>query len=92
VFLDVQGVEATPNIAERAYRCGVLWRKRRQGPWSEKGGRWLERLWSLRHICRLRGRPTFPLLVEAVPCLCKGEKPALRWLTQHDSLPVPSTP
>jgi hypothetical protein len=33
-----------------------------------------------------------PLLVEAVLCLCKDEKPALSWLTQHAFLPVPSTP
>jgi transposase len=92
VFLDVQGVEATNNIAERAHRFGVLWRKRSQGTCSEKGNRWVERVLSLRHTCRIRGRPTFPLLVEAVSCLCKGEKPDLSWITQHESLPVPSTP
>ena len=89
--LEGQGVEATQNIAERAHRFGVLWRKRRQGTWSEKGNRWVERVLSLRHTCRIRGRPTFPLLVEAVSCLCKGEKPDLSWLTQHASLPVFST-
>ena len=40
----------------------------------------------------IRGRPTFPMLVEAVACLFKGEKPDLRWITQRKSLPVPSTP
>jgi transposase len=39
VFLDVQNVEATNNIAERAHRFGVLWRKRSQGTCSEKGNR-----------------------------------------------------
>jgi transposase len=92
VFLDVQGVEATNNIAERAHRFGVLWRKRSQGTRSEKGNRWVERVLSLRHTCRIRGRPTFPVLVEAVSCLFKGEKPDLSWLTQHAFLPVPSTP
>jgi transposase len=92
VFLDVQGVEATHNIAERAHRFGVLWRKRSPGTRSAKGNRWVERLLSLRHTCRIRGRPTFPMLVEAVSCLFTGEKPDLRWLTQHASLPVPSTP
>jgi transposase len=92
VFLDVQGVEATNNIAERAHRFGVLWRKRSQGTGSEKGNRWVERVLSLRHTCRIRGRPTFPLLVDAVSCLFKGERPDLNWLTQHESLPVPSTP
>jgi len=81
VFLDVQGVEATNHIAERAHRFGVLWRKRSQGTWSEKGNRWVERILSLRHTCRIRRRPTFPLLVEAVSCLFKGERPDLCWIT-----------
>lgn len=92
VFLDVQGVEATNNIAERAHRFGVLWRKRSQGTCSEKGNRWVERVLSLRHTCRIRGRPTFPMLVEAVSCLFTGEKPDLSWITPHESLPVSSTP
>jgi transposase len=92
VFLDVQGVEATNNMAERAHRFGVLWRKRSQGTCSEKGNRWVERVLSLRHTCRIRGRPTFPILVEAVSCLFKGERPDLSWITPHASLPVPSTP
>jgi transposase len=92
VFLDVQGVEATNNIAERAHRFGVLWRKRSQGTRSEKGNRWVERILSLRHTCRIRGRPTFPTLVESVACLFKGEKPDLSWITQREPLPAPSTP
>src|SRR5262245_46636958 len=92
VFLDVQGVEATNNIAERAHRFGVRWRKRSQGTCSEKGNRWVERVLSLRHTCRIRGRPTFPVLIEAVTCLFKGERPELSWITQHESLLVPSTP
>ena len=92
VFLDVPGVEATNNTAERAHRFGVLWRKRSQGTCSEKGNRWVERILSVRHTCRIRGRPTFPILVEAVACLFKGEKPDLSCLTQLASLPVPSTP
>jgi transposase len=91
-FLDVRGVEATNNIAERAHRFGVLWRKRSQGTCSEKGNRWVERVLSLRHTCRIRGRPTFPLLVEAVSCLFKGESPDPRWITQYECLPVPATP
>jgi transposase len=92
VFLDVQGVEATNNIAGRAHRFGVMWRKCSQGTRSEKGNRWVEQVLSLRHTCRIRGRPTLPILVEAISCLFKGESPDLSWLTQHESLPVPSTP
>ena len=91
-FLDVQGVEATNNIVKRAHRFGVLWRKRSQGTCSEKGNRWVERVLSLRHTCRIRGRPTFPVLVEAVSCLCNGKTPDLSWMTQYESLPGCSTP
>ena len=92
MFLDVEGVEATKNMAERAHRFGVLWRKRSQGSRSAKGNHWVERVLSLRHTYRIRGRPTFPLLVEAVSCLFKGDRPDLSWLTQRESLLVPSTP
>ena len=47
---------------------------------------------SVRDSCRIRGRPTFPLLVEAVSCLFNGETPDLSWITPHESLPVCSTP
>ena len=92
VCLDIPGVQATNNRAERAHRFGVLWRKRSQGTCREKGNRWGERALSVRHTCRIRGRPTFPLLVDAVACLFKGERPDLRWITQHNSLPALSTP
>jgi transposase len=92
VFLDVPGVDCTNNVAERAHRFGVLWRKRSQGTCSEKGNRWVERVLSFRHTCRIRGRPSFPLLVEAVTCLFKGEFPDLRWIIRHESLPACSTP
>ena len=59
---------------------------------SEKGSRWLEQVLYLRHTYRVRGRPTFPMLAEAVAYLFTGERPDLTWLTQHESLPVPSTP
>jgi transposase len=91
-FLDVPGVEATNNIAERAHRFGVLWRKRSQGTSSEKGNRWVERVLSLRHTCRIRGRPTFPLLVDAVTCLFKDEQPDLCWIMQPESSRLPATP
>jgi transposase len=91
-FLDVEGVEATNNSAERAHRFGVLWRKRSQGTCSEKGNRWVERVLSLRHTCRMRSRLTFPLLVEAVSCLFKSQVPDLSWITQHKPMPESFTP
>jgi transposase len=91
-FLDVPGVECTNNVAERAHRFGVLWRKRSQGTCSEQGNRWVERVLSLRQTCRIRGRPTFPMLVDAVTCLFKGKVPDLRWITWQESLPACPTP
>jgi transposase len=85
VFLDVPGVECTNNVAERAHRFGVLWRKRSQGTGGEKGNRWVERVLSLRHTCRIRRRPTFPILVESISCLFKGSAPDLSWITQPES-------
>jgi transposase len=92
VLLDVPGVAGPNNVAERAHRFGVWWRKRSQGTCSEQGKRWVERVLSLRHPCRLRGRPTFPRLVEAGSGLCKGETPALHWSTPHESPPACSIP
>ena len=82
VFLEVQGVEPTNNRAERALRFGVLWRKRSQGTSSEKGNLWVERILSVRQTCRLRAKPTFPVLVEAVEAYFKGQTPDLSWIPQ----------
>jgi transposase len=76
----------------RAHRFGVMWRKRSQGTCSEKGNRWVERVLSFRHTCRIRGQPTFPILVEAVTCLFKGQMPDRSWITRQESLPACSTP
>lgn len=80
VFLEVEGVEATNNRAERGIRFGVLWRRRSQGTESEKGNRWVERILSLRGTCRIRGIPSFPILVEAVQASFQGRKPDLSWI------------
>jgi hypothetical protein len=53
-----------------------------------KRGCWVERVGSLRHTCRIRRSPTFPMLVEAVTDLPNGETPDLTWMTQYESLPM----
>ena len=50
------------------------------GSYNEKGARWAERLLSLRETCRLRGRPTFPVLVDAVTCAFNGQQPDVSWI------------
>lgn len=54
VFLDEEGVDPTNNHAERMLRYAVIWRKRSQGTESTKGQRWVERILTLRHTCKLR--------------------------------------
>jgi transposase len=79
-FVVEEGVEPTNNRAERALRFAVLWRKIMQGTYNEKGDRWVERILSLRETCRLRGVPTFPILVEAVTCYFNGQHPYISWI------------
>ncbi len=79
-FLDHQGVDPTNNRAERALRCGVLWRKRSLGTQSEKGNRWVERILSMKETCRLNAKPTFPFLVECVASYFRNSTPDLSWI------------
>ena len=82
VFLEKAGVSPTNNHAERVLRFAVCWRKRSYGNVSEKGHRWAERVLSLRQTCRLRAIRTFPILVDAIDCYFKDQKPDLAWIAQ----------
>jgi transposase len=82
-FVVEAGVEPTNNRAERALRFAVLWRKISQGSYNAKGDRWVERILSLRETCRLRGIPTFPVLVEAVTCSFNGQAPEVSWIYRN---------
>ena len=79
-FVVEAGVEPTNNRAERALRFAVLWRRMLHGSYTEQGDRWVERLLSLRETCRLQGRPTFPVLVDAVTCSFNGQQPDVSWI------------
>jgi transposase len=79
-FVVEEGVEPTNNRAERALRFAVLWRKLMQGTYNAKGDRWVERILSLRETCRLRGMPTFPILVDAVTSHFHGQRPDVSWI------------
>jgi transposase len=50
------------------------------GSYHEKGDRWVERILSVRETCRLRGQPTFPMLVDAVACSFNGQRPDVSWI------------
>jgi transposase len=85
VFLVHHGVEPTNNRAERALRCGVLWRKRSLGTASTTGNRWVERILSLKETCRLHARATYIVLVDAITSFFHGQQPDLSWINEEMS-------
>lgn len=84
-FLDEEGVEPTNNLAERALRFAVIWRKRSYGTQSAKGDRWVERILSVKETCRLRSISTFQTLTKSVEAFFKGHQPNLLLLSPHQS-------
>jgi transposase len=79
-FLLEEGVDPTNNFGERMLRYAVLWRKRSQGTSSDKGNRWVERIVSLRQTCRLQGKSSFHVLVDAMNASFKEQQPDLEWI------------
>jgi transposase len=64
-FARVEGAEPTNNVAERALRPAVLWRKGSFGSDSEAGSRFAERLLTVVATCRQQGRCLLDFLVAA---------------------------
>jgi len=73
-------VAPTNNHPERMLRFAVLWRKRSLGTASVRGDRWVERILSLKQTCRIQGRRTFPVLVDAMTTAFKGLGPDIGWI------------
>jgi transposase len=65
-FITTPGIEPTNNLAEQAIRFVVIDRQITQGPRSEGGRRWLERVWTTMATCAQQGRSAFEFLFEAV--------------------------
>ena len=71
-FTRVEGVEPTNNVAERALRPAVLWRKGSFGSDSERGSRFVERMMTVVATCRQQGRHLLDFLVTAGEAALKG--------------------
>ena len=71
-FARVEGVEPTNNVAERALRPAVLWRKGCFGSNSEAGSRFAERLLTAVATCRQQGRSLLDFLVAAGEAALQG--------------------
>jgi transposase len=63
-FTTVPGVEPTNNVAERALRPAVLWRKGSFGTQSEHGSGFVARMLTVTATCRQQGRSLLDYLTE----------------------------
>ncbi len=72
-FTEVDGVEPTNNVAERALRGPVIFRKLSLGSQSERGERTIERLLSASVTCRLQGRSLFAYLADVLGARVRGD-------------------
>jgi transposase len=63
-FVRHAGVEPTNNVAERAVRHGVLWRKTSGGTDSVVGSHFVERILSVVATCRQQGRNVWDYLTD----------------------------
>jgi transposase len=75
IFVHVEGVEPTNNLAERLIRPGVLWRKRSFGTQSQAGSRFTERIMTVVATLKQQHRNVLNYLVEACEAANSG-KPA----------------
>ena len=72
-FITTPGVEPTNNLAEQAIRFVVIDRKITQGTRSEKGQRWLERIWTMMATCAQTGRSVCAFLQDSLSAYFGGE-------------------
>jgi transposase len=76
-FLRHEGVEPTNNVAERALRCAVQWRKISFGSRSAQGEVAVARLLTATRTCRMQNRAPLDYLVTALR-------------SHRNALPIPS--
>lgn len=72
-FTQVEGVEPTNNVSERALRPAVLWRKGSFGTDSERGSRFVERMLTVVATCRQQGLQLLDFLIAAGETALRGE-------------------
>jgi transposase len=74
-FVSVAGVEPTNNAGERAERQGVLWRKTSGGTDGPQGSRFVERVLTVVHTCRQRGKNVLDYLGACIQAWRHGRAP-----------------
>jgi transposase len=74
-FVHYDGMEPTNNVAERALRPAVLWRKGSFGCHSADGSRFAERMLTVAATCRQQGRNLLEFVVAANEAARLGTPP-----------------
>ena len=86
-FVWFPGVEPTNNVAERALRHAVIWRRTSGGTASESGSRFVERMLTVVATCRQQGRNILEYLTscfeadrrgQSIPSLLPVTDPAIK--------------
>jgi transposase len=72
-FLDVEGIEPTNNVSERALRPAVIWRKLSFGTQSARGSRFVETILTVVETCHRQSRNSFEYLTAAVQAHFAGQ-------------------
>jgi transposase len=72
VFVTTEGVEPTNNVAERALRPAVLWRKGCFGTRSEQGSRFVERMLTVSATCAQHDHHLLTFLTDAIDAHWRG--------------------
>ncbi|MBK9940588.1 MAG: transposase [Kouleothrix sp.] len=68
-FVREERLEPTNNVAERALRSPVLWRKGCFGTQSDAGSRFVERILSVSATCRQQQRHLLTFVTDAIRAL-----------------------
>jgi len=74
LFVRREGIESTNNAAERALRQYVIWRKINLGTQSERGDRFIERMFTVIATCKQQGRSVLDFMTQAVQAYLGGAK------------------
>ena len=72
-FLDVEGIEPTNNVSERALRPAVIWRKLSFGTQSARGSRFVETILTIVETCHRQSRNSFEYLTAAMQAHFAGQ-------------------
>jgi transposase len=74
-FVEVEGVEPTNNVSERALRPAVIWRKLSFGTQIAAGSRFVETILTVVETCHQQSRNSFEYLTAALQAHFAGQPP-----------------